>query len=89
MPAVSVSPTTSTEIVAADYNRTLVIITNTEASGGANCHIAFGAAATTNEAYIAPGGSLTIGDSRCKAAINGLSSTGTITIKYSKLSAGT
>lgn len=86
MPAVSVSAVTSTEIVPVDYNRTLVVITNSDST--ANCHINFGAAATTNEAYIAPGGNMTIGDSRCKAAINGLSSSGTITVKYSKLSAG-
>lgn len=86
MPSVSVSATTSTEIVPVDYYRTLVVITNSDAS--ANCYINFGAAATSNEAYIAPGGNMTIGDSRCKAAINGLSSSGTITVKYSKLSAG-
>lgn len=86
MPAVSVLATTSTEIVPVDYNRTLVVITNADSS--ANCHINFGAAASTNEAYLAPGGNMTIGDSRCKAAINGLSSSGTITVKYSKLSAG-
>lgn len=60
----------------------------TNADSAANCHIAFGAAATTNDAYIAPGGNMTIGDSRCKAAINGISSSGSITVKYSKLSAG-
>lgn len=86
MPAVSVSATTSTEIVPVDYTRTLVVITNADAT--ANLHINFGVSASTNEAYIAPGGNMTIGDSRCKAAINGLSSVGTITAKYSKLSAG-
>ena len=86
MPAISVSPTTSTEIVAVDYNRTLVVITNADSS--ANLHINFGAAASTDEAFIGPLGNMTIGDSRCKAAINGLSSSGTITAKYSKLSAG-
>jgi len=86
MPAVNVSAVSSTEIVPVDYNRTLVVITNADASS--NIHINFGAAATTNEAYIAPGGNMTIGDSRCKAAINGLSSSGTVTAKYSKLSAG-
>ncbi len=86
MPAVSVSATTSTEIVPIDYQRTLVMISNTDSA--ANLHINFGASATTNEAYISPGGNMTIGDSRCKAAINGLSSSGTITAKYSKLSAG-
>lgn len=86
MPAVTISAVTSTEIVPIDYNRTLVVITNADAS--ANLHINFGADATTNEAYIAAGGNMTIGDSRCKAAINGLSSSGSITAKYSKLSAG-
>lgn len=88
MPAVTVSAVTSTEIVPVDYSRTVVIITNTAASGGANLHLNFGAAATTDEAYLAPGGTLTIGDSRCKSAINGLSSSGNLTAKYSKLSAG-
>lgn len=86
MPAVSVLASSSTEIVPIDFNRTLIVITNSDTA--ANCHIAFGIAATTNDAYIAPGGNMTIGDSRCKAAINGISSSGTITIKYSKLSAG-
>ena len=86
MPAVSVSATTSTEIVPVDYTRTLVVITNSD--NAANIHIAFGVDATTNDAYIAPGGNMTIGDSRCKAAINGISSSGTVTAKYSKLSAG-
>jgi len=88
MPAVSVSSSTSTEIVPVDYTRTLVVLTNTDAS--ANCYINFGAAATSGEAYIGPGGNMTIsaGDSRCRCAINGLSSSGTITINYSKLSVG-
>jgi hypothetical protein len=86
MPAVSVSASVSTEIVPIDYSRTLVVITNADTS--ANIHIAFGISATTNDAYIAPGGNMTIGDSRCKCAINGISSSGTITAKYSKLSAG-
>lgn len=89
MPSVSVSAVTSTTIVAADYYRTLVVITNSEASGGANLHISFGGTATTNDAYISPGGNMTIGDDRVKCAINGLSSSGTITAKYSKLSPGT
>lgn len=86
MPAVSVSSAASTTIVPVDYNRTIVVITNTDTS--ALLHINFGASATTNEAYIGPGGNMTIGDSRCKAAINGIASTGTITAKYSTLSAG-
>lgn len=86
MPAVNVSAVTSTEIVPIDYSRTLVVITNADTA--ANIHIAFGVAATTNDAYISPGGNMTIGDSRCKTAINGISSSGTIVAKYSKLSAG-
>lgn len=86
MPAVSVSSVNSTQIVPADYDRTLLVITNTDLS--AKCHINFASAASTSEAYIAPGGSLTIGEGRCKTAINGLSSSGTITINYSNLSAG-
>ena len=86
MPAVSVSAVTSTEIVPVDYNRTLVVITNADTVS--NLHINFGAAASANEAFIGPLGNMTLGDSRCKAAINGLSSSGTITAKYSNLSAG-
>ena len=89
MPSVSVSAVTSTEIVPADYYRKLVVITNAEASGGANLHFSFGGVATTNDAYISPGGNMTIGDDRVKRAINGLSSSGTITAKYTKLSPGT
>ena len=86
MPAVNVSSASSTEIVPVDYNRTLVVVTNSDSS--INIHIAFGEAATTNHAYIAPGGNMTIGDSRCKAAINGIGASGTPIAKYSKLSAG-
>lgn len=83
MPAVSVSAVSSTEIVAADGIRNCVVITNPDTA--ANCHIAFGSAATTNDAFIAPGGNMTLaGDRIWKGAINGLSSSGTITIKYSK-----
>lgn len=64
-----------------------MVITNADTA--ANLHISFGGTATTNDAYIAPGGNMTIGaDSRCYVGINGLSSFGTITAKYSKLSAG-
>jgi len=87
MPAVSIPDSASTQIVAADYTRTLIVISNSHATS--NLHIAFGATATTNDAYIGPGGNMTItGDSRCLCQINGLSSSGTITAKYSKLSAG-
>ena len=86
MPAVNVSSSTSTEIIPVDYQRTLVLITNSDSA--INIHIAFGEAATTSHAYIAPGGNMTIGDSRCKAAINGIGASGTPVAKYSKLSAG-
>jgi len=89
MPAVSVSPSTSTQIVAVNYNRTIVVVTNAESVGGANIHFAFGRVATTDDAYLAPGGNMTItGDARCLAAINGLSSSGTATAKYTELSTG-
>ena len=84
MPAVNVSATVSTKIVPEDFYRTLVVITNADAS--AKLHINFGAEASTSEAYISPGGNMTIGDSKCKSAINGISSSGTIVVKYSKLS---
>jgi hypothetical protein len=87
MPAVTVLAASSTEIVPEDYARTLVVVANADAS--ANIHIAFGVAATTNDAYIAPGGNMTIDEPRCKCAINGISSSGNITAKYSKLSLGT
>jgi len=88
MPAVSVSAVTSTEIVPIDYNRTVLVISNTDAS--AKCHLSFGGTATTNDAYIPAGGNLTLaGDRIFKGAINGLSSSGTITVNYSKASPGT
>lgn len=86
MPAVSVLDSASTEIVAIDYNRTLVVISNSHATS--KLHVAFGAAATTNDAYIPAGGSLTVTGERFKAAINGISSSGTITANYSKFSGG-
>lgn len=86
MPSVNVSTSVSTEIVPVDYKRTLVVISN--ADSAANLHIAFGVDATTDDAYIAPGGNMTIGAERVKVAINGISSSGTIVAKYSKLSMG-
>ena len=87
MAAVNVSATVSTEIVGADYQRTLILITNTHATS--NLHIAFGEAATTGHAYITAGGNMTLaGDRIAKCAINGFSSSGTIVANYSKLSAG-
>lgn len=88
MPSVSVSAVTSTQIVAPDYNRILIVITNSDAT--AKCHINFGGTATTNDAYIGPGGNMTIaGDHLWMGAINGISSSGTITVKYSSASPGT
>jgi len=84
MPAVTVSSSTSTEIVPVDYARSIVVITNDD--GSANLHISFGGTASTNEAYISPKGNMTVADERVKCAINGLSSSGSITAKYSTLS---
>ena len=87
MPAVTIPDSASTTLVAEDYQRTIVLISNSHASS--NLHISFGGTATTNDAYVPPGGNMTLGDSRCKCAINAISSSGDITAKYSKLSAGT
>ena len=87
MPAINVSAVTSTEIVPADYNRLLIAIVNTHATS--LLYINFGAIATTDEVYVPPGGNISIGDSRAKCSINGLSSSGTIVAKYSQLSPGT
>lgn len=88
MPAVSVLDSVSTEILAADYQRTIAVITNSHATS--NLHISLGGTATTNDAYISPNGNMTIaGDRIFKGAINGISSSGTITAKYSKVSPGT
>ena len=62
------------------------MITNADAS--ANLHISFGGTASTNEGFVSPLGNLTVTGERCKCAINGLSSSGTITAKYSALNAG-
>lgn len=86
MPAVSVLATTSTQIVPESFYRTLVLITNSDAT--ANLHIAFGSTASTNEGFISPLGNMTLTGERCKCAINGISSSGTITAKYSVLNAG-
>jgi hypothetical protein len=87
MPAVSVSPSVSTEIVPEDYGRTCVVITNTHSSS--NLHISFQEAATTDHAYIGPLGNMTLaGDGVPKCKINGISSSGAITANYSKLSSG-
>ena len=87
MPAVSVSPSVSTVIVPADGLRTILVITNTDETN--NCYINFGGTATVDDAFIPAGGNMTIaGDRIWKGSINGLSSSGTITIKYSKASPG-
>jgi len=87
MPAVTVT-TSSTEIVPENKFRTLVWIKN--ADSAANCHINFGATATTDEAFLAPGESFIDSAQRVgKAAINGISSSGSITVKYSVINQGT
>jgi len=87
MPAISVSAVTSTQIAPADYDRSLIVITNTDSA--AKCYINFGGTASSGDAYISPGGNMTIaGDGLWKGAINGLSSSGTITVNYSKASPG-
>lgn len=87
MPAVNVSAVTSTEIVPENYNRTLLALTNSDSS--ANLHITFGTTASTDDAFIPPLGNMTIsGDTRCRCAINGISSSGTIVAKYSQLAMG-
>ena len=85
MPAVSVVATGSgTTIVAANYNRLGIVISNS--SSTANCHLTFGTTdPTTNDAYIPPGGNIALSDIRMKHQINGISSSGTITIKYSEI----
>lgn len=88
MPAVSVSAVTSTMIVDANYSRTALVISNSDSS--ANCHIGFGVTVTTNDAYIPPGGNMTLAGERIfLGKINGLSSSGSITVKYSQAAPGT
>lgn len=84
MPSVSVSAVTSTEIVPADGTRDMVVISNTDAT--AKLYVAFGIVANSSAAYIPAGGNMTISGVRWKGAINGLSSSGTITANYSKAS---
>lgn len=87
MPAVSVGAT-STSIVAANYNRRLLLISNTDSTN--NVHLSFGTtSATTNEGYIPAGGNLTLTGDACKSAVNGIASSGTITVKYSEFAPGT
>lgn len=83
MPAVSIDGTGGT-IVSENYSRLGIIISNSHATS--NLHLTFdGTTATTNEAYIPPGGSLSVSDYRMKHKINGISSSGTITVKYSEI----
>lgn len=87
MAAVTVSAVTSTEIVAADYQRTVLVISNSHATS--NLHIAFGEDATDEHAYIPAQGNMTLaGDRIAKCVINGLSSAGNLEAFYSQLSAG-
>jgi len=88
MPAITVSDATSTEIVSANYQRTVLVITNTHSSS--NLYVAFGEDATSDHAYIPPTGNMTLaGDRIPKSTVNGLSSSGDITANYSQLAAGT
>ena len=87
MPAVTVSATTSTEIVPASINRVMVAIKNTSTS--ADLHLSFGGTATTNDYFLSPGESFIDSPNRpMKVAINGLSSSGNLTAKYSQLLTG-
>ena len=84
MPAVTVSSSTSTEIVPVDYYRSIVVVTNSDSA--INIHIAFGVSATTNDAFISPLGNMTLTGERAKCAINGIGASGSPVAKYSKLS---
>lgn len=87
MPAVTIQSSGSTPLVSADYNRTLLVITNSD--GTNNLHINFGGTATTSDAYISPGGNLTLaGDRIWYGAINAIASASTIVAKYSSASPG-
>ena len=87
MAAVTVSAVDSTEIVGVDYQRTVLVISNSHVTS--YLHIAFGEDATDEHAYIPPQGNMTLaGDRIPKCAVNGLSSAGNLEAFYSKLSAG-
>lgn len=87
MPAVSIPSTGSTLLLAADYNRGMVVITNSDSTN--NLHISFGGVASTNDAYISPGGNMTLaGREIYKGVINAVASASTITAKYSGSSPG-
>lgn len=88
MPAVTIPDSASTAILVANYDRTLLAITNSHATS--NLHFSFGGTATTDDAFIAAKGTLTLSGERVyKGAINAISSSGDITVKYSVLNAGT
>lgn len=88
MPAVTIQSSGSTPLVAADYRRTLLVVTNSDSTN--NLHINFGGTATTNDAFIAPGGNMTLaGDRIWHGAINAIASAATIVAKYSSASPGT
>lgn len=83
MPSVSIGTGGGT-IVNANFKRIGIVISNS--SSTANLHFTFdGSMPTTSEAYIPPGGSLSISDYRIKHQINGASSTGTVTVNYTEI----
>ena len=87
MALVTVPDDASTQIVAADYQRTVLVISNSHATS--NLYIAFGEDATDEHAFIPALGNMTLaGDRIPKCLINGLSSSGNISALYSQLSAG-
>ena len=87
MAAVTVPDDDTIEIVPENFQRTVLLITNTHATS--NLYIAFGEDATAVHAYIPPQGNLTLaGDRIPKCAINGTSSSGDIEAHYSQLAAG-
>jgi len=87
MPAVSVT-TSSTEIVAEAYARTLVLIKNTATTG--RCYIEFGSAATTTNWFLGPGETFIDSPMRIgKAAINGITSTGMVVMQFTEVKQGT
>jgi len=88
MASVTVPDSASTVIVAENFQRTLLLITNTHSSS--NLHISFGEDATTDHAFIPPNGNMSLaGDRIPKCAVKGISSSGNITAKYTHLAPGT
>lgn len=83
MPSASIT-TSGGVIASANYKRIGIVINNPDTTS--NLHFSFGeTTATTNDAYIVPGGTLSISDYRVKHQINGISSSTTITVKYSEI----